>query len=471
MRYPKLSFILLFQFITNAGYAQGFVVHQSNSAKVAFNTSDVSEIEFVNENVNDDVNYNLYMHSTKQVLDDGTDLNQVGGDDTYLMASGRTYHNAPKGSTTGFLRVTTVNNNWILQEFIQFSDPCYYKRRGRNGEWSDWQRIESGNQPSQVSYLTSTGDKTDRTADIEKCLKTTGRCSLGAGRFYVRNLDMPDYSMIAGSGSSTEVILLGNAESYAIKMSKSCSIKDLRLRGRETYETPNKNIGDRHGVLWLGDRSETNDHSTQPRYGIIDNLWIDGFNGGGITICNTGGSTDNYIAASNCHIYNCGAGVNISYWSEYHKLTNIRCDECYYGIINNGGNNMFVNCDVSSSCVGMLMDNSEGQSINNTHGSAVGCIFNHIKERDSGVKILNCNNGFIFSGCQLFYSDIYIKDSEGIVFANCNYGKRDTKITIEGGRCVHFIGNMHEGEIPIDITNNDKVIFSNCYTKDGSIIK
>ena len=40
---------------------------------------------------------------------------------------------------------------------------------------------------------------------------------------------------------------------------------------------------------------------------------------------------------------------------------------------------MFVNCNFSENDMEFLMDNSQKQSKNETHGSAVGCTFNHSK--------------------------------------------------------------------------------------------
>ena len=41
---------------------------------------------------------------------------------------------------------------------------------------------------------------------------------------------------------------------------------------------------------------------------------------------------------SDCHILNCGAGINIDHFSEFHKFTNVLSETNLYGCINNGGN-------------------------------------------------------------------------------------------------------------------------------------
>lgn len=79
----------------------------------------------------------------------------------------------------------------------------------------------------------------------------------------------------------------------------------------------------------------------------------------------------------NVHIQDCYAGINLPIRSEYHKFTNVSSVFCYYGCINNGGNNIFVNCSFSQNIIGFLINNENNQAWNNGHGSVIGCTFNH----------------------------------------------------------------------------------------------
>jgi hypothetical protein len=133
-----------------------------------------------------------------------------------------------------------------------------------------------------------------------------------------------------------------------------------------------------------------------------------------------------------------------------------------------------MNCDFSSNIHGMLMDNSSNQSPNNSHGSVIGCVFNHTNGNSGiGIEILNCANGHIFDGCQIFFSQIHIVESKGIVFSNCNFGYRNTDITIEGEGTVLFTNNVHQDTPPsITITNNTQTHFINCYNRTtGALIQ
>lgn len=418
------------------------------------------------------------------------DLNDVTETGTWMLIDANSYTHVPGGSVAGFLRVSNIGiSNWVLQEFIGFSTAYYYKRKFRVGQTAeDWTQISGGGTiinnyntyevtatPTITTdtnqFLAATGDTTDRTLDILTMLQTTGVCRLGPGNFYVDGVEMPDNTQIIGSGPTTKVYLIAGANKFAIKMGKGCSVKNFALIGASSH-TPASTIGTRHGILWQGNYSSTEASAQQPNQGVVDTMWISNFAGGGITCTNTGYATDKAIECTNCWITSCDAGINISYWSEFHKFTNIRTASCYYGCVNNGGNNVFVNCDFSSCKEGFLMDNSQNQSPNNSHGSCIGCVFNHSNSNAGvGIRILGCANGFTFVGCQIFYSKTIIEDSSGVTFSACNYGDVNCNISVNGGGAVLFVGNMHQAAPTINIVNNTHVVFANCYVRStGAIV-
>ena len=418
------------------------------------------------------------------------DLNDVTETGTWILIDTNSYTHIPGGAVAGFLRVSNIGtNNWVLQEFIGFSNAYYYKRKFRVGQTvEDWTQISGSGTiinnyntyevtatPTITTdtnqYLAPSGDTSDRTLDILTLLQTTGVCRLGPGNFYIDGLEMPDNTQIIGSGPTTKVYLIAGANKFAIKMGKHCAVKNFALIGASSY-TPASTIGTRHGILWQGNYSETETSAQQPNQGIVDTMWISNFAGGGITCTDTGYATDKAIECTNCWITSCDAGINISYWSEFHKFTNVRTAGCWYGCINNGGNNVFVNCDFSGCKEGFLMDNSLNQSPNNSHGSCIGCVFNHSNSNAGvGIRILGCANGFVFIGCQIFFSQTVIENSSGVTFSACNYGDVNCNISINGGGAVLFVGNMHQAAPVINIVNNTHVVFANCYVRStGAIV-
>ena len=316
------------------------------------------------------------------------------------------------------------------------------------------------------SYLAPTGDDTDRTADILTLLTNTGVCRLGKGTYYVKNLIMPNWTKIEGSGYGSIIQLKGSDTSaFVIKMGSHCIVSNLLIQGASSAVTLSETVSDRHAILWQGNYTQS---QTAPSISFISNVMIRRFTGGAITCYDTGYRTVNGLSVMNCYLTNCNAGINISYWSEFNKFVNVRCGYCYYGCINNGGNNMFSNCDFSSNTIAFLMDNTNGQSPNNSHGTCSSCVFNHSGSNTGiGIKILNCNNGFIFDGCQIFYSQTYIDSSSGIVFSNNNYGSSNNDITINNGGCILFTNSMFSGYPTKTITGNNAVHFNNCYIRSS----
>jgi hypothetical protein len=318
-------------------------------------------------------------------------------------------------------------------------------------------------------YLLSTKDTTDRSKEIEACLHETGACRLGAGVFYVKNIVMPEDSMIAGEGIATRLILIDDTEEcFVIKMASRCVIKDLHLIGSEEAITPQEETGNRHGIVFEGSKEKPGTEG--PIHCTIENCYVEQFTGGALTCRNSGYPVSSSLNVSDCWFIRCGVGINIPFWSEYHKFTNVVATRCWHGCINNGGNNMFMNCNFSENELAFLMDNSQKQSVNETHGSAIGCTFNHSgSNKGTGIRILGTRNGYVFSGCQVFYSKIELDDVKGVVFDAFNFGRNEV-IDVKKGGLVMFTNCMFGTEPQITVEENEHTKFINCYTRGGEVV-
>lgn len=341
---------------------------------------------------------------------------------------------------------------------------------GENGNWwiGDTDTGVPATGADGENILVSTNDTTDRTAEISAILTETGYCQLGPGKFYVTNLHMPVSSTLCGSGNATELILSDSVtEGYVVRVNTKCTVRDLSITSPNVISI-SKNIGERHGIMYCG--TYDIDSNAGGTHTSISNLYISNFTGGAITCYNTGYSINAFLNVSDVIITNCNVGINISYWSEYHRFTNVVSNNCYYGCINNGGNNMFVNCAFNSNKVGFVIDNSKGDQKNTAHGSVVGCTFNHSGNNTGyGIQIYNSNVGFIFEGCQFFYSKILLENAAGIVFNGCNFG-RGEGIEIKNGGTILF-SNCVFGSAPVvTIENNDYTRFIHCYLRSGQLL-
>lgn len=414
----------------------------------------------------------------------------------HAISSGRNYVNCPVD--VGFLMNLVIGTS-VLQIVYSWSGPSMYKRRALNGTFSNWELIAGGganeytfnnyNNTYNVTatptittdtnnYLASTNDSTNRTNDIASMLATNKVCRLGPGVFYVENLNMAANTAIYGCGYSTQLILPAGDNKHIVKMNSYCTLSDVRLSGNMAFTDLAPTLGTRNGIVWAGNYTEDPTSGNQPQTCFLNNVNIDGFNGSGIYAYDTGYGTYNQIEGNNINIARCRCAINLYYWTEFHKFTNVNVVSCYYGVINNGGNNTFINACFSMCEIEMLFDNKNNQSPNNSHGTIDGCIFAHAglagysgSNNGLGVKMLNCNNGQIFSNCQFGYAGIETANSSGIIFNGNNMVGTNIKITITGGGLHMFNANVFQTQPVKTISGNSATKFINCFDRNGATVE
>ena len=325
----------------------------------------------------------------------------------------------------------------------------------------------------------SESGKTDMTGAIMTILQSTGYCHLGPGIFYVSgNIDMPEGSKLEGCGEDTIIRLFQSVDNgYCVRVGKYCTVKDIKFSGAYSSSAPSSGaLGTRNAIICIAnaDGEETAQPIVEPN--LITGCWFEGFSGSALYQHNTGGGVRGAITMSDCYILHCGAGINVDYYSEYCKYNHIITERCYYGAINNGGNNVFTGCTFHGT-IGFLMDNSDGNKANPAHGSCIGCTFNHIDNwnhpADAGggdaVKVISNAHGFLFVGCQFWYSAIKIKNSRGMTFSNCLFGGGSPVIKVEGSFGAFIHGCTFQNAPSLDVNSATK--FDGCYlAADSSVI-
>lgn len=315
------------------------------------------------------------------------------------------------------------------------------------------------------NFLPSTGDTTDRTADIAALMASTGYCKLGPGDFYTTGITLSNGSTIEGCGASTRVILDQKIEDgAAVYLRTRACVRNMSiLSTSDDSFTPNGSIGTRHGILF-----EYPGEGSQWR-SMVDGVTICGFSGGGITLRNAGINPGNSVLVCNAHIYNCNVGIYIPEKSEYHCFTNVNCNYNYYGAIVNTGNNQFNTCHFSRNAVALQMDGSN--YANSGHGSFVGCTFNHSGGNPGTAVVLNrVTNGEAFIGCNLHYGYLVIVGSKLINWSNCEFGNQ-TRINISASVACNFNNCMilFPDAITTNISSSATTRFNQCYTDTGGV--
>lgn len=315
------------------------------------------------------------------------------------------------------------------------------------------------------NFLPSTGDTTDRTADIAALIASTGYCKLGPGDFYTTGITLPNGSTLEGCGASTRIILDQNIEDgAAVYLRTRACVRNMSiLSTSDDSFTPNGSIGTRHGILF-----EYPGEGSQWR-SMIDGVTICGFSGGGITLRNAGINPGNSVLVCNAHIYHCNVGIYIPEKSEYHSFTNVNCNYNYYGAIVNTGNNQFNTCHFSRNTVALQMDGSN--YANNGHGSFIGCTFNHSGGNPGTAIVLNSvTNGEAFVGCNLHYGYLVITGCNLINWSNCEFGNQ-TRINISASVACNFNNCMilFPDAITTNISSSSTTKFNQCYTNTGGV--
>lgn len=420
------------------------------------------------------------------------ELNHVVGNREYILSSSVTYLHKPDGMTTntGFLS-TRQYTNWHLQMIYAFTGGIIWVRHGNGSSpasvtWSDWEQI-SGSGGSSISNTynittypsfttdtngwlqavdTETSDetgKTDMTGAIMSLLTDTGYCHLGEGIFYVSgNIDMPKGSMLCGCGAKSEIRLLQSVSTgYCVKMSEYCTIKDVLISGSYSSLTPSES-GTRDGVHFVAGYSLS--PKVRSRRCVIDNVIVRNFTGAGLFCDDTSMSPEHGLYCTNLHFERCFAGIKINLYSEFGKFTNVCTTDCYYGVINNSGNNVFTSCTFRATHIGFYVD---GSKPNSAHGELNGCTLAHIGgDSGSAITMSNVTAGFLIANCHIWYNSVDLTNSSGIVFSGCVFGGGE-EVNISGGNLVMFTGCcfMNDVEQPpqFSISSNTKVKFNGCF--------
>ena len=280
---------------------------------------------------------------------------------------------------------------------------------------------------------------------------------------------MPANTMLRGSGTATKLRLVSTVDDgAAIEMKSDCVVEDMRIEGSTTAPTITSTLGTRDGIRWTGlaDETETN---TVYR-GKISKCNIVNFTGCAIKGNNTGYAIHTGLEISQVTASDCTAGIAAYYFTEFWQVVACNVRGCYYGCICNGGNNFFSACVFSANTVNLLMDNSNSQSPNNTHGGFVGCAFNHADHNTGySIIILNCANGETFTSCTCFYGKIKVENSSGVIFTNLNGGSGEG-VEITNGGLVMFTDSTWANAPTFTVVNNTNVKKVNCYTKAGAAI-
>lgn len=306
--------------------------------------------------------------------------------------------------------------------------------------------------PSNTEYLYT------QILAILSCYKAL---KVPAGEFILTGrINLADNQELIGEGFSSILRLADTVTSAAVKMASGNRIANLQIKGNEedySVSSAPETGSNRNGIIFTG----------EIKRGIIENCWIHGFDGFCVHCSNTTMASDQGLSVKDCYLTGSHGGIFCKN-SEFHRISGIDCNNNYIGAEIDGGNITVNGSNFSSNQIGMLFDNEDGSSNNNTHGEVVGCIIQH--SRQSAVKINNMASGEMFVGCNIDNGGVNLINANRITFSACNF-MNAFSIDITNGGLVHFADCMIRDYTKehTTVTNNTAVKFTNCFDVSGNL--
>ena len=153
-----------------------------------------------------------------------------------------------------------------------------------------------------------------------------------------------------------------------------------------------------------------------------------------------------------CNYY----GLWYGQYGEYNRTESCNFGDNFIGVLNGGGNNMYVGCYFNSNYCGFALNGEN--IINESHGGCYSCTYNHNAESGLGGGIAIYANkstiGWSFTGENIWYGAIKLIDCKGIIFDGGIWGN------------VQFTSTSSEG-----LKNQNVVTDTYFYTNPGTIFK
>lgn len=271
-------------------------------------------------------------------------------------------------------------------------------------------KLDSNLQENLGAVILPTGDTTDRKAEIESKLSTYGYCEFRDGDYYISaQIELSDGQTVRGIGKKSVLKKTTGATNgffFTKDTAKNVTIKDLAFKGINGSK-PITDTGSGDFAISI------RDHSGAVR---IEGCLFEGlercgvFHSSGYSVVN-----DSSLLISDCIFKYCGKGVEFTQNGEYSNVVNCTFQENYHGAWVQGGNNKFANCGFDGNAIGFKL--YDATPTNDGHGSCIGSSFNH--NTAYAIECENIDYGYIFSSNNIFYGDVNITNSSGILFSDC----------------------------------------------------
>lgn len=287
---------------------------------------------------------------------------------------------------------------------------------------------------------------------------------LPAGTFLCAGLTLPSGVSLIGYGTVLQAPSAATAPILTIAGSVDCTVRGITFKGnisQYTADTLGAASGTQEGIR-LDDSCELI---------LIDDCWFRNFGLAGLraqTVGNptTGSRFDGCTnKITNCQAENCYYGFWADTRAEYITFIGCTAIKNRFGMQIRGGNVNLLGCSINTNYLGLHI----ASDTNSGHGSAVGCHFNH--NTNIAIQVDEQTNGYMFSGCQIFYGIVFLYLAGGVFFGNCTFGA--VTIRAQGGGKNLLNDNFITGGTTMTHNYNSvtsSVTMHNNYRVDGTAL-
>jgi hypothetical protein len=287
---------------------------------------------------------------------------------------------------------------------------------------------------------------------------------LPAGTFLCAGLTLPSGVSLFGFGTVLQAPSAATVPILTIAGSVDCTVRGITFKGNLSQYSADglsSPSGTQEGIR-IDDSAELL---------VIEDCWFRNFGFAGLraqTVGNptTGSRFDGCTnSITNCQAENCYYGFQVDTRAEYITFTNCTAIKNRFGMQIKGGNTKLLGCSINTNYLGLHIANDT----NSGHGSAVGCLINH--NSNIAIQVDEQANGFMFSGCQIFYGIVYLYLAGGVMFGNCTFGA--VTIRAQGGGKNLLNDNFITGGTTMTHNYNSvtsSVTMHNNYRVDGTAL-
>lgn len=310
-------------------------------------------------------------------------------------------------------------------------------------------------------YIPKPFNSADITPAVVAALTNYNEVEFGPGTFEITQaITLPNGAVVHGQGENS-VLKPVNIE-YVFNISRENEVFGLCFNGGDSSVSIDR-PGYGSGLYYY---RATQDESTDGKISFVHNCWFKNLPYSGIRGQNTGGGTNEGLHVDSCYFEHCWCAINIYLRSEYWAVSNCAVYDCTFGVINDGGNNKFVNCTFRTNGTAFYLNTEGAQIYNDGHGQCIGCTFNHIGGNGgTAIRADRLLNGYTFIGCHFFYSVINISNSKGVHIVGCTLGQSTPQITVTGSYPAFFEDCVFTVTPTLNLNASTKVV--GCYTFDG----